>query len=637
MLRRLRTTTFVCCLGATAALAGCRSDPPLASPDAGIPAGLAMDVSPPTLVIRPGSSGRALFSLRDANGAAVPNYPLSFTTVDENGNPAPVDARLSAPQVLTQDDGSAALEIMLGNWAGQSLPVSFAVQATCAGGVTAAVDVMVTTNAYSVEVVPVAAEDLLGTGAANVKTTRFLFYDDTTCGELDLTDLNSLTSGSARPRTPHTVAAYGSWVFSGIAGTGSSAVVGIGLDSNTFPLISGCVDIAGASLSESQTMITTLYMDRLYPIPRGTFDVSSDFVLTPAPAALGPAQSTWAMWSLCGLDPARLWLDCTLDALNTTAADPLDCVPIEGSEGTLGASIVARRGTVVAPVSGTTIGTTSNDAGTSCRGPLDKSGNRSLESIIDGLFANARTQLQASKLDAFSDEIASLLREIRLDSQLDITDADSINNFLVEHSLVQITFPWAIAPISLKTASLGLPYTSAQVQATLKAGQLSLSNHAFTLRLGSTTRAAFEATSLKSRSAEDADSLVKAVFGLAQWKDNTGTLTGCAALDAALCDQLKQARGCLSNACQSGLTALASKLDQAFDGLDGNGFDFKLSSGAAPVVDFGGDGLADALGLGGGAGTVSAGSGSWYATFDSRGSDFTVYGSWTASRPAGTQ
>ena len=636
MLWRLRIMPFVLCLGATAAGVGCRSDPPMSLPDAGIPAGLAIEVSPPALVIRPGSSGRARFSLRDADGVAVPNYLISFTTVDESGNQVALDAHLSATQVLTEDDGSAALEVMIGNLAKESLPISFAVKASGAGAATAEVDVMVTTNAYSVEVVPVAAEDLLGTGAANVKTTRFLFYDDTTCGELDLTDLTKLAAASARPRPPRTVAAYSSWVFSGIAGTGSSAVVGIGLDSNTFPQIAGCVDIAGSSLSESQTMLVTLYMDRLFPIPRGKFDVSSDFVLTPAPTALEPAQSTWATWSRCGLDPARLWLDCTLDALSTTASDPLDCVPIEGSEGALGATIVARRGTVVAPASGTAPGTPSSGAGTSCRGSLDKSGNRSLESIIDGLFATARAQLQSSKLDAFSNEIASLLSEIRLDSQLSITDAASVNTFLVEHNLVQITFPGAIAPISLKAAALGLPYTSAELQATLKAGQLSLPTHAFTLRLGSTTRAAFEASSLKSRGAEDARSLVKAIFALAQWKDNTGTLTGCAALDAAVCDQLKQARGCLSNACQSGLTALASKLDQAFDGLDGDGFDFYLS-GAAPVVDFSGNGLADALGLGGRAGTVSAGSGSWSAAFHARGGNYAVYGSWTASRPASTQ
>jgi hypothetical protein len=183
---------------------------------------------------------------------------------------------------------------------------------------------------------------------------------------------------------------------------------------------------------------------------------------------------------------------------------------------------------------------------------------------------------------------------------------------------------------------LGLPNVSAQVQAMLKAGQLSLPTQAFTLRLGSAARAAFEASSLKSRGAEDAPSLVKAIFALAQWKDTTATLTGCAALDAAVCDQLKQARGCLSNACQSGLTALASKLDQAFEGLDGDGFDFRLS-GAAPVVDYGGDGLADALGLGGSAGTVAAGTGSWSAEFNARGGNYDVYGLWSASRPAATQ
>jgi hypothetical protein len=604
----------------------------MALPDAGIPAGLAIEVSPPTLVIRPGSSGRARFFLRDADGAPVPSYLVSFTTVDESGKPIALDARLSATQILTEDDGSASLEVMIGNLAKESLPVSFAVQASCAGAATAEVDVMVTTNAYSVEVVPVAAEDLLGIGAANVKTTRFLFYDDTTCAELDLTDLTKLTSGSARPRTPHTVAAYGSYFFSGIAGTGSSAAVGIGLDNNAFPQIAGCVDIAGSSLSENQTMRATLYMDRLYPIPRGKFDVSSDFALTPAPTALAPAQSTWAEWARCGLDPARLWLDCTLDALSTTASDPLDCIPIDGAEGTLGANIVARRGTVVAPLSGTT----ATGAAPSCRSALDKSGNRSLESIIDGLFSTARAQLQASKLNAFSDEIASLLSEIRLDSHLSISDGASVNSFLVTHSLAQITFPGAIAPISLKMADLGLPQSSAKLQATLKAGQLSLPTHAFTLRLGSTTRAAFEATSLKSRGAEDASSLVKAIFAFAQWKDTTGTLTSCAALDATVCDQLKQARGCLSSACQRGLTALADKLGQAFDSLDGDGFDFQLLSGAAPVVDFGGDGLADALGLGGRVGTVSAGAGSWSAAFRARGGDYAVYGSWTASRPAGT-
>src|ERR1035441_3427156 len=115
MLRRLRIMPFACCGGATPAMIGCRSDTPIALPDAGIPAGLAIDVTPPALVIRPGSNGRARFSLRDGDGAAVPNYLLSFTAVDENGNEAALGARLSATQILTEDDGSAALEVMIGD------------------------------------------------------------------------------------------------------------------------------------------------------------------------------------------------------------------------------------------------------------------------------------------------------------------------------------------------------------------------------------------------------------------------------------------------------------------------------------------------------------------------------------------
>ena len=136
------------------------------------------------------------------------------------------------------------------------------------------------------------------------------------------------------------------------------------------------------------------------------------------------------------------------------------------------------------------------------------------------------------------------------------------------------------------------------ILATLKAGQLSIPSHGFTLRLGTTARYAFEGTSLKSRGAQDASSLVNAVFALAQEIDHGNVLSGCYALDAVVCDQLNQSRLCLFDACQTGLAALATRLAGAFDSLDGVGLDFFLS-GSTPVVDLTGDGLADALGLGG--------------------------------------
>ena len=622
MIRLSRIVHFAFCLVAAFAAAGCRSSAHLPLPDAAPSSHLTLSGPPDTLVIRPGSSGRVRFALRDENGLPVSNYTVGFAILQDDSSDGTVDARISADQALTDSTGNVVLEVIVGNLTSDNQPASFSIKASCEGSTDAQADIMVTTNAYSVEILPLPADVLLGT--TSIATTRLLFFDNTTCGDLDLTNLNAAPT---RPRSPHTVAANGTWVFSGIAASGSHAVVGLGLDSNTFVQIGGCIDIPGSSLIESGTIRATLFMDRLFPVPLGTYQVASDFKLVPAPRALAAIQSAWRQWTRCPLDPARLWLDCTLDALATDAVkDPLDCVPVPGAEGSLGDQLFARRGQAAASGSGTSA------TDTPCRGQSDSAGNPSLESIVDALFEDTRGQLQGARLGAFADEIAALLNDLRIDYQMTITAGSDINSYVVKHDLLGLTFPDALAPITFKTPTLGLPVASVSgILATLKAGQLSVPSHGFTLRLGTTARYAFEATSFKSRGAQDSQSLVSAVFGLAHVSDQGTVLSGCSALDAAVCDQLKQGRGCLLDACTKGLGALAFKLAGAFDSLDGKALDFFLS-GSTPVVDLDGDGRADALGLGGRAGSVSAGPGLWSAAVNAQGGMYFVGGSWTASR-----
>jgi hypothetical protein len=207
-----------------------------------------------------------------------------------------------------------------------------------------------------------------------------------------------------------------------------------------------------------------------------------------------------------------------------------------------------------------------------------------------------------------------------------------VNTYSVEHDLLNIIFPNALSPTSLKVATLGLPVSSVSgIPATFRAGQLSFPSHGFTLRLGTTSRYAFEATSIKSRGAADAGSLVKTIFDLARRTDQGTTLTGCSALDAAACQQIQQDKGCLLDACQRGLTALAAKLAEQFNLLDGDGLDFVLS-GSAPVVDLDGDRRADALGLDTRTGSLPANPGVWSALLGTRAGSYSTYGSWTASR-----
>ena len=628
MIRLTRIVPFAFCLLAAIATTGCRRETPGILPDAAGASGLTLSAEPDSLVIRPGSSGRIKFLLRDELGLPVANYPLDFAILDDGSGYGTTGAQLSSNQGLTDGNGSAVLEVIVGSLSSDNRPVSFYITATYRGSASTQAYITVTTNAYSVEILPVPAVDLLG--STLIVSTKLLFFDDTTCGDLDLTNLNvAPTRPRSTPQRP--VAANSTWVFSGVAASGSHAVVGLGFDSNTFIQIGGCVDIPGSSLIESETIRATLFMDRLFPVPLGIYQAKSDFRLAPAPSGLTTIQSAWGQWTRCPLDPARLWLDCTLDALSTNAAtDPLDCIPVPGTEGALGDLLSSRRGAVVAPVSGSS--TSASDS--PCRGPTVGTGNNpSLEAVVAALFSGTSGQLQGAKLSALPDEIVSLLDAVHIDSQMTITASGAdINSYTIKHDLLDVTFPDALSTATFNIQTLGLPVSSvAGILATLKGGQLSILGHGFTLRLGTAARYAFEATSLKSRGAQDAGSLVKAVFALAQEIDQGNVLSGCYALDAAVCDQLNQSRLCLLDACQRGLAALAARLAGAFDSLDGVGLDFFLS-GSTPVVDLDGDGRADALGLGGRAGTVAAGPGLWSATLDAQGGGYVISGSWTATK-----
>jgi len=167
------------------------------------------------------------------------------------------------------------------------------------------------------------------------------------------------------------------------------------------------------------------------------------------------------------------------------------------------------------------------------------------------------------------------------------------------------------------------------IGATLKlGGQLSLEPHGFTLRLGTAAQYAFEANSLKrARNLPSVEALVNAVFAMAAFSEQGKVLTGCDALDAVLCDQAKQSRGCALGACKTGLSALAQKLLDSFGNLNGDGLDFFLS-GSAPAVDSNGDGRADGLGT---VRTTSVRSGVWVPEFRASAGSTWVTGLWSAS------
>ena len=595
-------------------------------PGAAPKSGLALRASPSSLVIRPDRSGRIQFTLYDGDSAPVPDQLLRFSIAADTSQSGTTSAILSTGEGLTDRNGHAVLEIIVGALDSEDHPAAFALHARDQTTANADANILVTTNAYSVEILPALAEDVMTGGA--VTTTRLQFYDDTTCADLDL---SNLSASPHRPRAPHVVPMGSTFVFTEVAAKGSSAVAGQGLDNNNSLRIAGCVDVPGASLLESTAIRVTLAMDHLFPLPLGDYQAVTSFQFKNTLPATVAIQSAWQQWARCPLDPARLWLDCTLDALSSDSAeDPNDCIPLASREGPLEASLVSRRGIPVSPLRGTVSSATDTD----CHDAKDSAGNASLESAVDDLFASAtsRARLSNANLGGFATEIATLLGSVRIDSTLTVTTSPEINRYFVEHALAGIAFPDAPFPNAFKVSALALPVpTASLILATLEAGpsanQLTLPPHGFTLRLGTTARYAFEGSSLAARGAQNSADLVKSLFGLAQLNAPGGTLTGCDALDAVVCDQIKQARGCVVAACTRGLDALASALAGPFTNLDGDGLDFFLS-GSAPVIDLGGDGLVDALGIASSAGTV----GSWTVELRSRASSYLTSGTWAAAR-----
>jgi hypothetical protein len=370
--------------------------------------------------------------------------------------------------------------------------------------------------------------------------------------------------------------------------TQSDAVVGRAFDGRGAIQALGCVDLPGASLIDGGTVQVALPLNDASPDPVGVFAATSELQLWPAPPAAEALAAPWRDLADCPLDPAQLWLDCTIDALGGVAAgDPIDCAPATapGAEGALGDALAAHRGTWLLGADGQP---------TPCRGPRDSGGSASAEAVLLGLFGSPLPAALV-QLGAIGDEAGHLLDAVTVRSTLEVRPGARDGAYQVTHTLGEVVFgttPGAVKEVAL--LPLGLPALAAATTATVSGGALVIDAHAMTLHLGSAARVAFGSLSLAQRALPpDAPGFVAALAELARSPD--GALRGCPALDAALCAQAGRAAGCLQAACTAGLTALGARLDAGFDAADGDGLDLYLS-GSAPLLDPHGNGFADRLG-----------------------------------------
>jgi hypothetical protein len=560
-----------------------------------------------SVAVRPSQSALVTYRLVDETGAPLPDRIIQFAIVDDPSTTVD-EARgstLSFDRGVTDASGAATLQVIAG-----PQPTTFRVRASAARASDAEILVLVTMATFApVELAPALVDS--APPGTEITTVRLHLVDETSCAAVRFQDI-PMGLLPARTIPADTVALYAT-----VNTETDHAAAAVGLDATGAARAVGCVDVPGALLvvETPVRVVVPLHLTRVGPA--GRYQATSHLLFRAPPPGAAMVADAWGDLGLCPMDPARLWLDCILDALRTDpATDPSDCRP-GADEGPLGLKLAQRRG-VLLPV----------PAAGRCRDRVDGAGRPSHEALVDGLFPAQRPPLLAT-LGGLASESRSLLDNIQLDSTLVIAPTSTPDRYQIDHRLSSIEFPLAARRAVVDLARMGAPVIGARfVAGNARGNDLAVASHGFTLRLGSAAWLAFAEASLRPRGGgSDLATFSNALFGLASRDDRGTPLTGCAALDALLCTDVGEPRGCLVAACTDGLAALGRRLAAGFEALDGDGIDLVLG-GSVPVLDRDGDGRVDALGMVNQA--ASSTPGLWSGEVRGRGGGSAFTGIWTA-------
>jgi hypothetical protein len=568
--------------------------------------------TPDPLVVRPSESALIAFTLINEHDVPLADRIIQFAIVDD---PRTVldEARgstLSFDRGVTDTAGLATLQVIAG-----PQPTTFRLRASAPRATDAEVAVIVTPVPHAqVELAPVLTDG--APPGRQITTVRLHLLDQITCAEIDYQALPP----DAPP--PKTIAVDTILLYSAVSTGMDHAAVAFGLDATDKVRAAGCVDLPGSLLVVESPVRVVLPLHMLQLSPAGRYAASSFVLFRTPPAAAMQITAAWGDLDQCPMDPARLWLDCALDALHTDASDPSDCLP-SSDEGPLGTKLVQRRGVPLpVPASGR------------CRDRVDGAGRPSLEVLVDGLFPAQRPTILTS-LSTLAVEALHLLDNLELGSTLIIAPTSSPGRYQIEHRLrsIQFQFSLSLRPSVVDLALMGAPIITARfVAGTTRGNDLAVGSHGFTLRLGTAAWLAFAEASLRPRGGGgDVDTFSNALFGLATRDEGGARLSGCPALDAVICPDLGEPRGCLLAACTDGLAALSRRLGAGFAALDGDDLDLVLG-GSVTVLDENGDGKVDSLGVRNGAAGSSPGL--WSGEIRGRGGPIGFSGPWTATAAA---
>jgi hypothetical protein len=507
-------------------------------------------VSPPgqDVGLRPGGTVTLRVRYHDTQQIPISGHTVSFALLGETGG-----ATLTAPERVTDEEGLAPITLNAGfeeaffhieATAPNAAPVRYSVAVSNAGFGALSAGVFENTT-------------LTDTPLADVAFRLYLSFQ---CGQLD----------PFEPGTPH----KSRWntMLSERANFGflpldvKHAVSVTGYDENEEPLFWGCTDISIGVLREGVTLSTDIPAQLLLIEPAEAYIVRSNMDLEGATTpALSDAVRPWVDMGNCPLGPAQTLLDCLVAAIDDPNADPGELLCGEPPASTLAVEIDSLRGTLNGR----------------CRTETNLNDMESLEQKLQQHGADPE---QIARLHQLAEDGTADLFQLQLISYLSLYKHPS-GNYTAGHELWQVTFPKLFEQPSIAADQVLLPRALAAdiavARNTESPQRLEVSAHGLTLR---PTRFVLLALNEVFLASAHVGSTLEALQELWQ-PEQLGVEHACHNIDELVCGALRRPDGCVLQACELAMRALATDLRSGLVSLEAQRVDLELDAASVLMKD----------------------------------------------------
>jgi hypothetical protein len=494
----------------------------------------------------------------DSEGAPIAGGTVSFALLGEAGG-----ATLQSPETVTGEDGLARMELNAG-----FEEAFFQVEATAEGAGPVRYSVAVSNAGFGALDV-----GLLYAGQRSdeeLASITLRLYAETTCRQLDPVEEGS-------PHKIRTLASFDERAQLGFLPLDAGhAVSAVGADEEGHPLVWGCVDIISGRLREGIVLSTELPVSDTYASPAEGYVVHTDLYLNMEANEIREALRPWLDMGSCPYGPAQALLDCLVGAVETPSAEPSELSCQEAATTPLAVEITSLRGVL----SGR------------CRSALDANGMDSLEKTLQD---EGTVQEQIARLQSLEADGGRAVGHLQLVSYLAVVE-DPPGGWLGTHRLWAARFPDVFNVPSYQASQLMLPAIEARLISLFRTPQdperLLVAPHELTVRPSRLIRLALVEAYLAGRP------VTSTLEGLEElWQpEQLGAEQACSHIDEIVCAATRRQDGCVLEACQLAMGALAHRLEAGLTELEAEQADLIFSSGHATMIDSDHDLEAESLG-----------------------------------------